>query len=65
MNEQRYLAGGQEFYYPHAGDPLPPVGTKVLILTQGGVCTVGNWGMEWCVGWLPLPKRNMEKEGQK
>lgn len=62
MTEQRYLAGGQEFFYPHAGDPKPPIDTKVLILSQGGICTVGFWGSGWCLGWLPLPKRNQEKE---
>ena len=62
MTEQRYLAGGQEFLYPQVGDALPPIGTKVLLLSKGGICTVGYWGESWCLGWLPLPKRNQEKE---
>ncbi len=62
MTEQRYLAGGQEFYYPHAGDPKPPENTKLLLLTTGGICTTGVWNHNWCVGWLPLPKRNITKE---
>jgi hypothetical protein len=60
-----YLAGGQEFMYPCAGDPMPPENTKVLLLTTGGVCTTGHWNRNWCLGWLPLPKRNMEKERKR
>lgn len=62
MTEQRYLAGGQEFNYPHAGDPKAPENTKLLLLTTGGICTTGTWNNAWCRGWLPLPKRNMTKE---
>jgi len=65
MTEQRYFSGGQEFLYPHAGDPKPPSNTKVLLLSKGGICTVGYWGATWCIGWLPLPKRNMEKEDER
>jgi len=65
MNETRYLAGGQEFLYPHAGDPKPPENTKLLLLTTGGICTTGIWNSNWCIGWLPLPKRNIQKEDQK
>jgi len=57
-----YLAGGQEYLYPFAGDPYPPLDTKVLVLTKGGICTVGYWGANWCQAWLPLPKRNKKKE---
>jgi len=65
MTDQRYFADGREFLYPHAGDPSPPKDTKLLILTRGGVCIVGFWGNEWCLGWLPLPKRNKEKEDRE
>lgn len=65
MTEQRYLAGGQEFNYPHAGDPPAPENVKLLLLTRGGICTTGHWHRDWCMGWLPLPKRNMKKEDQK
>jgi hypothetical protein len=58
---ERYFADGKEFLYPHAGDALAPRDTKVLLLSRGGICTVGFWG-DWCLGWLPLPKRNKEKE---
>jgi hypothetical protein len=57
-----YLAGGQEYYYPEFGDPSAPKDTKVLLLANGGVCIVGFWNDRWCLGWLPLPKRNKEKE---
>lgn len=60
-----YLAGGSEFLYPHAGDARPPMSTKVLLLTRGGVCIAGFWNDNWCMGWLPLPKRNMKKEDMK
>ena len=59
-----YLAGGQEYLYPKAGDPKPPLDTKVLLLTTGGVCIPGHWNDNWCLGWLPLPKRNKEKENE-
>jgi hypothetical protein len=65
MTEQRYLAGGQEFFYPHAGDPKAPENTKLLLLTTGGICTTGIWNNHWCLGWLPLPKRNQEKEDKR
>jgi hypothetical protein len=45
-----YLAGGAEFMYPHAGDQPAPENTT------------GLWHRDWCLGWLPLPKRNMKKE---
>ena len=57
-----YLAEGQEFFYPAAGDRAAPKDTKVLILTRGGICLTGFWNKDWCIGWLPLPKRNMKKE---
>lgn len=57
----KYLAGGQEWLYPDCGDGNPPLDTKILILTHGGICTTGHWGPD-CLGWLPLPKRNHDKE---
>jgi hypothetical protein len=59
-----YLAGGQEYHYPFAGDAAAPRDTKVLLLTRGGICITGFWNDNWCIGWLPLPKRNMKKEDQ-
>jgi hypothetical protein len=55
-----YLAGGQTWWYPKAGDPSPPDNTKVLILTRGGVAVIGVWQDD--LAWLPLPKCDKEKE---
>jgi len=60
-----YQAGGAEWMYPHAGDDLPTAGAKVLLLTKGGIATVGAWDVAFCVGWLPLPKRNQAREELK
>ena len=58
-----YVAGGPAFLYPKAGDPKPPGGAKVLLLTKGGVCIVGPWTEDGAVtGWSPLPVRDKEKE---
>jgi hypothetical protein len=56
-----YLAGGEEWLYPRAGDTTPPVHTKILILTRGGVAVIGIWNQD-DMAWLPLPKRNKDKE---
>lgn len=32
----------------------PPKGQKLLLLTKGGIATVGNWAND-CKAWLPLP----------
>ena len=54
---------GGEYLYPRSGDPAPRVGAKVQLLTIGGVHTNGPWRDDGsCIGWLPLPKRNMGKE---
>lgn len=59
-----YQAGpeGGEYLYPRAGDPEPRKGAKVSLLTIGGVHTTGPWDADNNLGWLPLPKRNREKE---
>lgn len=60
-----YVAGGPMFNYPGAGDAKPPGGAKVLLLTRGGVCTIGNWDDSGAfLGWAPLPKRDKEKESR-
>jgi hypothetical protein len=56
-----YVSGGSEYLYPKAGDPAPPGGAKVLLLTVGGICTIGTWSPAH-VAWAPLPTRNKEKE---
>jgi hypothetical protein len=64
MSEQKYQAGGAEYFYPAAGDPAPTGGAKVLLLTIGGICVLGAWSStaKDLLGWAPLPKRNREKE---
>jgi hypothetical protein len=59
-----YLAGGQTYFYPGAGDPRPPVGADVHLLQEGGICIRGRWieGDKSMIGWCPLPKRDHEKE---
>ena len=51
------------FRVPSAKTLAQRVGAKVQLLTIGGVRTNGPWRDDGsCLGWLPLPKRNMEKE---
>lgn len=60
-----YADGGQPYLYPAAGDPLPPRAARVLLLTKYGSCIQGHWGANesgFFVAWLPLPKRDAEKE---
>jgi hypothetical protein len=61
---KEYQAGeeGGEYLYPKAGDPEPRKGAKVQLLTIGGVHNTGPWDPDNNLGWLPLPKRNREKE---
>lgn len=56
-----YIAGEAVWQYPDAGDGLPPTSAKCLLLTIGGVCVVGAWGVG-CLAWAPLPKRDKLKE---
>lgn len=58
-----HIAGNAEYRYPAAGDEPCPRGTKCLILTRYGICTIGVWGDD-AIAWAPLPKRNLEKERQ-
>lgn len=58
-----YLASEEQVYrYPGAGDPTPPGGAKVLLLTRYGMCIIGTWPTLSAIGWAPLPKRDREKE---
>jgi hypothetical protein len=61
MNE-KYQAGGNAYFYPKAGDELPLRGAKVILLTKGGIATIGAWNAAFCIGWAPLPKRDKAKE---
>lgn len=52
-----------EFMYPLDGDPRPTGKVKVLLLTAGGIATIGHWDdTGFLLGWLPLPKRNRVRE---
>lgn len=54
-----------KFLYPAIGDPQPPGGSKVLLLTIGGVCVTGTWQNNGhFLGWAPMPKRDKTKEQQ-
>ena len=51
------------FMYPAAGDAPPPGGSKVLLLTIGGICVSGQWKDDGSfLAWAPLPKRDKTKE---
>lgn len=67
MKQQpEYIAGSQvEYLYPSAGDPSPPPGARVLILTIGGTATIGPFKPGEDKGWHPLLSRNPQKENLK
>ncbi len=58
------LASNDLWYrYPGAGDPKPPGGAQVWLLTQGGISVRGTWNDSGAfLAWCPMPKRNKEKE---
>jgi len=62
--EKGYVTGGGSYFYPGAGDPLPPGGSKVHLLTRGGVAVTGTWGDPFFIGWAPLHERDREKEAR-
>lgn len=63
--EKGYVASKETtFLYPGAGDPKPPGGAQVLLLTIGGICVRGTWGSKSFIGWHPLPGRDKEKESR-
>jgi hypothetical protein len=58
-----YVAGGSTYLYPGAGDPKPPGGADVHLLTIGGICVRGRWKDDaGLIAWAPLPKRDKAKE---
>lgn len=60
-----YEVGEHEFFYPGVGDPRPPGGAKVHLLTVGGICVDGAWTDDGrYIGWSGLPHRNKEKEAR-
>ncbi len=47
-----------DVYFRTPQEEPPPRGVKLLILTSGGVCVIGDWrddGGFWA--WSPLPKK--------
>jgi len=65
MIEKGYVASKDvSFMYPGAGDPKPPGGAQVLLLTIGGICVRGTWGSKAFIGWYPLPGRDKDKENR-
>jgi hypothetical protein len=64
VTDTPYFAAPELFFrYPSAGDPSPPGGAKVLLLTKHGICITGTWGTgQNLLGWAPLPKRDKDKE---
>lgn len=64
VNTASYVATKDlEYRYPGAGDPRPPGGAAVLLLTVGGICVRGYWSDDrGFLGWAPMPGRNREKE---
>lgn len=63
MNTVTHVSGGDAYLYPGAGDPKPPGGAKVLLLTKGHICIIGQWlDGDFYLGWAPLPRRDHEKE---
>jgi hypothetical protein len=62
--DEKHLASDDVWFrYPKAGDPMPPIGTKLLLLTRGGICIVGQWVADgFFVAWSPMPKRDKAKE---
>jgi len=59
----QHLAGDAWWRYPRAGDPMPPGSTKLLLLTKGGICIVGQWIDDgFFTAWSPLPARDKAKE---
>lgn len=63
--DKTYFASNDLWYrYPKSGDPKPPGGADVLLLTKGGIAVRGVWRDDGSViAWCPMPKRNKTKEG--
>lgn len=59
-----HIDGDSIYHYPLAGDDKPARGdAKVLLLTIGNQCVVGNWDdTGFYKAWAPMPKRDKSKE---
>jgi len=54
-----YVAGKPGFHYPALGDPLPPGGATVILLTRGNVPVTGVWRSDGgFIAWSPMPRRS-------
>ncbi len=51
-SDMAWASPRSEFLDPKTNPP--PLGEKVLLLTEAGVVIVGNW-QEGCIGWSPRP----------
>ena len=62
MNENpnlpAYSAKPGSVYWRNPAQYAPPVGRKLLLLTDGGVAVIGLWAKDGGFqAWRPLPKR--------
>lgn len=63
MTDQRYSAGSMPWLYPQ--EHKPPAGTKIALLTRGGIQVTGEWRDDGSfIAWQYLFKRDKEKENQ-
>ncbi len=63
--EKGYVADGEFYRYPGAGDKPPPGGARVNLLTRDGVCVQGPWSDDGrYLGWAPLHRRDKAKEAR-
>lgn len=60
-----FISGEAYWRYPALGDEPPARSdAKVLLLTQGGICTIGHWepSNPFWLAWAPLPSRDHHRE---
>ena len=62
MSENTVLpAESGEVYWRDPQTDPPPLGRKLLVLTDGGVAVIGDWKHDSnFAAWSPLPKRRKE-----
>ena len=52
-----------DLYWRDAVLNPPPIGVKLLLLTEGGVAVVGDWKDDGgFIAWCPLPKKKITKQ---
>lgn len=55
-----------EVYWRYPSQSAPPIGRKLLLLTEGGVAVVGEWKVGGgFTAWSPLPKKPVVSAGKK